>query len=370
MSFKLATLKRNIETKEELHYYLHIAMELELSTIPAYMSGIYSITPDSNQAAIDVMHSVLIEEMFHLTMAGNILKATGGTTKISDREFVPTYPTPLPKSDIDSPDGSTFMVPIQKFSREAVKETFMGIEQPEKPLDKDDPTVEGYHSIGQFYDGLAQGIDDLCGKLGTAEVFNGSLDKQIRPEDYYGGSGHFVVVADKNPEQARKNAHRAIEEIVEQGEGVEKKDGDESVFDCDFIPGRGHQEIPVPAHYYRFDEINQGLYYQVGDKPHEPTGDALHVDWDAVYDMEENPMMTDYEEGSEIYEALLDFNRTYMRLLNALDLAFNVDRSQMMKSVGVMYDLKYKAIELMKIPNGKDDGKKVGPSFEYIAPGI
>jgi hypothetical protein len=29
-----------------------------------------------------------------------------------------------------------------------------------------------------------------------------------------------------------------------------------------------------------------------------------------------------------------------------------------------MYDLKYKAIELMTIPD--DNGKMVGPSFEYV----
>ena len=72
MTAKLFTLKRAIETLDDLHYYLRIAMELELSTIPPYMCGIYSIKPGTNQQAIDVMHSVVMEEMFHLTMAGNI----------------------------------------------------------------------------------------------------------------------------------------------------------------------------------------------------------------------------------------------------------------------------------------------------------
>jgi hypothetical protein len=368
MSLKLATLKQEIETKEDLHYYLRIAMELELSTIPPYMCGIYSIKPGFNQVAIDIMHSVIIEEMFHLTMAGNILRATGGKTKLSDPEFVPKYPTPLPKSNIKNHDGTTFTVPIQKFSQTAIKKTFMGIEAPEDLADRDVLTVEGYHSIGQFYDSLDKGIDLLCVKLGVAEVFNGAVDTQILPEDYYGGSGQFVVVADPNPEQARKNAHRAIEEIVDQGEGVKKKDGADGVFDGDLIPGRGITKTPVPAHYYRFDEINQGRYYQSGNEPFCPKGEAFHVDWDAVYDMEDNPMMSNYKAGTQIHQSLLEFNRTYMDLLRSLDKAFNEDRSNLMKAVGVMYDLKYKAVALMKISNGKGDGKTVGPSFEYVAP--
>ena len=79
-------------------------------------------------------------------------------------------------------------------------------------------------------------------------------------------------------------------------------------------------------------------------------------------------MMSKYPAGSEIHEALLDFNRTYMGLLNTLNDAFNKDRSLLMKAVGVMYDLKYKAVALMKIPSGEGD-TTVGPSFEYVAPG-
>ncbi len=366
MSEKLTTLKREIESIDDLHYFLHIAMELELSTIPPYMCGIYSNKPGFNQAAIDVMHSVLIEEMFHLTMAGNILKATGGMSRLSDPNFIPKYPTQLPKSNIKV-DGEIFTVPLQKFSKFTIEHTFMGIEAPEAKEDKNDPRVVGYHGIGQFYDGLAHGIDQLCEKLGTENVFTGTSDQQIRPEDYYGGGGDFVVVADEDPEQARKNAHRAIEEIVEQGEGMEE--GRDEVFDGDLIAGRGGTKRPVPAHYYRYDEINQGQYYVMGDKPLKPSGAKLEVDWNAVYNMEDNPRMENYEPGSEIHDALLDFNRAYMKLLRGLDLGFNEDRRHLVKAVGAMYDLKYKAQNLMKIPTGKGDGSTVGPSFEYVAPG-
>jgi hypothetical protein len=362
MSDKIRSLKQKIETKEELWNYLQIAMEVEFSTIPAYLCAIYSIKPGTNQAAIDVMHSVVIEEMFHMTLAGNVLKATNGPSMINNEAFVPKYPTPLPKSNIKV-DGQTFEVPLQKFSPFAISETFMGIERPEQPGSP--PEVQGWSSIGQFYDGLAKGLDELCDKMGPAEVFNGKMKDQILPQDYYGGSGHFVVVADEeNPAQALKNAHRAFQEIIAQGEGM---DDGKNVFDCDVVPGRGEKTIPVPAHYYRFDEIYRGRYYKEGDKPHHPTGDVLDVDWSAVYNMKDNPRMEDYQPGSEIHGKLLEFNRTYMHLLNILNDAFSGKRERMMESVGVMYDLKYKAIALMKTPSGEGD-ITVGPSFEYLSP--
>ena len=352
MSHKILELKQEIETKEELWHYLRIAMEVELSTIPTYLCAIYSLKPDSNQAARQVMHSVVIEEMLHLTLAGNVLRATGGLAQLNSKEFVPSYPTPLPDSDIPG-----FKVPLQKFGRDAL-DVFKRIELPSRPKDK--PDAFGWHTIGQFYDGLQQGIDKLCDKLGTAEVFDGRVEDQIWPDDYYGGSGEVVVVANEDPETAHVNAKRAMDEIVNQGEGMHHE-----VMDGDHIPGKGDQEFPVPAHYFRFDEVCRERYYKADDAPGKPTGAVLHVDWEDVYNMQKNPMMHNYDEGSEIYAAMLDFNRTYMGLLNLLNDAFNKDRTLLMKAVGVMYDLKYKAVALMKTPSGDGD-TTVGPSFEFV----
>ena len=49
-------------------------------------------------------------------------------------------------------------------------------------------------------------------------------------------------------------------------------------------------------------------------------------------------------------------------------IALLIGQSQrLLEAVGVMYELKYKAVALMKIPSGRDDGTTVGPSFEYIS---
>jgi hypothetical protein len=55
-----------------------------------------------------------------------------------------------------------------------------------------------------------------------------------------------------------------------------------------------------------------------------------------------------------------------MALLNELHVALNGNPKRLMQSVVEMYDLKYQAIELMKIPVGDDD-MTAGPSFEYLA---
>ena len=347
---KIKRLKRKIETKEELWHYLRVAMEVELSTIPVYLCALYSIPPDRNQQSKKVIQSVVIEEMLHMILAGNVLSATGGKAKVNDLEFVPNYPTALPDSD------GSFTVPLQKFSVESI-DTFLKIEHPKRPAAP--PKVEGWHTIGQFYDGLRQGLDELCSKLGPAEVFDGDPDWQIRPEDYYGGAGDVIVVTDEDPLKAHEKAKAAFDEIVDQGEGMHH-----TVFDGDTLPGKG----PVPAHYFRFQEISKGQYYQPGDTPNHPTGKELHVNWDAVYHMKINPSTGDYDRGSEIWEKLMDFNRTYMRLLDLLQESFTGRRERLMEAVGEMYDLKYKAVALMKIPSGHGE-TTVGPSFEYVPPG-
>jgi hypothetical protein len=71
--------------------------------------------------------------------------------------------------------------------------------------------------------------------------------------------------------------------------------------------------------------------------------------------------------GSEALEKARAFNRTYMDLLNCLSEAMNGKPDKMMKSVGIMYSLKYQAIELMKTPV-PGSNETVGLSFESLDP--
>jgi len=57
---------------------LQNAIELELTTIPVYMSGWNCIVPGTNLEYQKALKEVLIQEMNHMCLACNILIAIGG----------------------------------------------------------------------------------------------------------------------------------------------------------------------------------------------------------------------------------------------------------------------------------------------------
>lgn len=333
-----------ILTREDLHEHLKTAIELEHATIPTYLCALYSIKDGHNLEAAEVIRSVVMEEMLHMTMAANLLNAVGGTPEIDQPGFIPAYPTYLPHSD------QAFVVNLLKFSPEAL-DTFLKIEKPEDPGTP--PKDEDYSTIGQFYDSIKQAMvlmdrDPPDGK----PLFCGDPAYQVGAEHYYGGGGEALEVTDL------KSALAVIDEVVEQGEGH-----GHTIFDPDHHDFGQEREY---AHYFRFNEIYTGRSYQEGDTPESgPTGPEFPVDWNAVYNMRPNPKAEDFPVGSEIRELTDEFNRTYTRLLQLVEKAFQGEPSRLMEAVKVMYDLKYKAVALMKIPVG--DGTTAGPTFQYLA---
>ena len=320
----------------KLHTWLQEAIEIEHATIPPYFTAWLSIEDGYNQEPREIIKSVLIEEMLHLTLAANILNAVGGNPDLIHPKFVPRYPHNLPHS------GDRFQIHIEKFSRQALK-TFEKIERPEARHAK--PTTKQFKTIGQFYVGVGKHLDDLCEKHGEKKVFSGNLGLQIQPEDYY-GSGAVVVVA------GRDTAHQAIATIVDQGEGA-----DEGIFDLDKnILGKGRgKEL---AHYFRFMEISHGQRYRQNDTLKSgPTGAPLKVDYEKVYPIKKDLHRDDYPEGSEQRKALDDFADGYGALLKALHQAFNGQRSQLTAAMARMFLLRNQAVALMKTQAGKGAGK-------------
>ena len=343
-----------IDSVESLHDHLHTAMMLEHATIPAYLTAMYSLkSPDDSDAAL-VIRSVVIEEMLHLTLAGNVLNAVGGHAKLTDPRFIPKYPTRLPHS------ANRFEVSTARFCPETVK-TFMEIEHPADGADPV-PQPEQYDTIGQFYLAIKQGIDHLLGRMDMEELFCGEKSWQIRPEDYYGSGGGIIEVKD------RDSAFAAIDEIIEQGEGAWERHP---------VTGKDHRNIwedpegdiesvhDQAAHYFRFDEILRGRYYDPGDQAGYPTGERLRFDWDDVWPIRANTRASDFPESSEIRERLDGFNRSYMRFLDVLQEAFTGNRGRIRDSVPMMYDLKYQAQAIARIPIPGSD-EHVGPSWEWV----
>jgi hypothetical protein len=345
----------HIKTIKDLHRYLHLAMQLEHATIPPYLLALYSIHPGSNNDAAHILRVVVVEEMLHLTLAANILNAVGGTPDLSAPDFVPQYPTPLPDGETD------FKVDLQRFSKEAI-ETFLKIERPRKAPDESarllrrsgprsllnrglgDPELH-YYSIGEFYEEIGRGLRHLNETLGHEKLFTGSAAKQVSSEYYYSGGGELFPVHDLD------TAIAAIELISGQGEGL---GGD--IYD-------NEHEL---AHYYRFDQLRLGQYYQPGDQPGKPSGPTLTVDWDATYPIEKNPRLKDYG-SSELYDAAVAFNQAYAKFLALLTTAFNGEPQLLLDAVPYMFRLREKMTQLIHNPVPGKEGVNAAPTFELAS---
>ncbi len=336
-----------IASVANLREHLQVAVELEHSTLPPYLCALYSLDASRNPAATEVLGSVFVEEMLHLTLAANLLNAVGGRPHFDTPEMLPGYPRFMPHGD------RSFEMSLLPFGTEAL-EQFLRIERPAPP----GAPAEGdqYETIGQFYDAIRRALRDLCAEFGEAVVFSGDPARQVTNALSYGGSGRIIAV------DSLATALAALEEIVEQGEGasdVDVWDGDRDMF---------HPERDEVAHFYRIEELTLGRRYRRGDTPQSgPSGDAIAIDLDGVRPMSPNPRVADHALGSPIRVAQDAFNHTYCTLLSMLDRAFDGRPETLGEAVGVMYGLKSQALALMQMTTG-DGLATAGPTFEYVPP--
>jgi len=323
-----------ITTLASLRQHLQVAMQVEHATIPPYFTAWVSIPAGTNLEAAAIIRSVMLEEMLHLTQAANLLNAVGGRPKLTGRGFVPRYPHRLPHS------GNTFEVSVERLSRPALR-TFLKIERPERKGAKPEPGH--FHTLGQFYEAVAQAIDTLCERLGEDRVFCGDPARQVQPTQYY-GSGSLYVVTD------RASAHRAIAEIVEQGEGAPGHifDGDRKIL--------GDGEGEEVAHFYRFLELLEGRSFTRRDTARSgPTGAKIPVDFAAMYPLRPNAHASHYPRGSAHRAALQRFASSYRALLVALERSFNGEPQHFTEAIARMFALHQQAVALVQTPSG--DGK-------------
>jgi hypothetical protein len=336
-----------IDSIESLRTHLQWAIELEHSTIPPYLCALYSLDPDRNREVVDLVASVLIEEMLHMTLAANLLNAVGGRPRFDSPQMLPGYPRCLPHSD------HSFEVSLVRFSPEAL-DLFMKIEQPSPSSGR--PEGDHYETIGQFYEAIEAGLRSLCDRLGEAAVFCGDAARQLTDESFFGPGERVVAVYDL------ASALDALNEIVQQGEGADHSqvwDGDRDMF---------HPERQQVGHYYRFQELRLGRRYRPGDTPQTgPTGEPIAVDWAGVRPMRKNPRTTDHAPDSPARLAQEAFNRGYCGLLAQLEQAFNGRPDLLGPAVDTMYELKAQAEALMQVPTG-DGESTAGPTFEYVRP--
>jgi len=120
-------IQEGISTLADLQDALQTAMQLEFATLPPYLCAEWSINQDPGNVT-NMIHNVVIEEMYHFALAGNMLTAIGGTPAVANAAFVPSYPTNV------LPGGIPQKLPVdlQPLSSDQLQ-VFMQIELPEFP---------------------------------------------------------------------------------------------------------------------------------------------------------------------------------------------------------------------------------------------
>jgi len=333
-----AEMAQGLEDPGALRAALQTAIELEHATIPAYLYALYSLEPGTSPEITALLRSVVVEEMTHMGLVCNILNAIGGAPAIDAPGFIPTYPGPLPGAV-----ESGLAVPLSPLTPDLVANVFMVIEEPEGPLEFAVDELAGALTIGQFYEAIGSRLT-----AAGEGIFTGDPSRQVT----HGlGNDELIAVTDL------AGALRAIETIVEQGEGTTTSPTDD----------RGEL-----AHYYRFAEIHEGkrLISNPDAPPDAPPneryvygGEPVTLDVAGVRPLIVNPARHAYAQGTRARDANDTFNYTYTSLLKSLHAAFNGRQEALMSAIGLMASCKQQALDMGTIPAGA--ATFAGPSFEY-----
>jgi rubrerythrin len=73
---------------EWLRESLQAAIELEFATVPVYLCGMWSIKDQGNPVR-GTIRSVVIDEMFHMGLACNMLTTIRGTPEVHTQRVIP-----------------------------------------------------------------------------------------------------------------------------------------------------------------------------------------------------------------------------------------------------------------------------------------
>jgi hypothetical protein len=331
--------RQPLETVHDLRVALGGAIAVELSTIPPYLTALFSIKPGGNAVPGAIVRSVVIEEMLHLGLACNMLNAVCGRPDLPAALL--RYPSPMPMGIGDKP-GHEFVVSLARLSKHSIK-TFMTIEEPEHAIGFRDASrraeATGHHTIGEFY----AAVGELMRSLGEG-IFTGVKQRQVTG---------WIGVHYLHPIHHLEGALKAIELIIDQGEGTTKS------------PAADPEEL---AHFYRFEQIQR--HKTLNPDPAEPRGyewggPAIPLDDDGVWPMIDNPPLVPLPDGSPVARASDQFDATFTALMNDLQRTFDGEPHILGSALAQMHALRLEAQRLMPMEVPGKEGT-AGPRFFYL----
>jgi ferritin-like protein len=222
-----------IQHREALIYTLGKAAELEHLVMLQYLFAAFSLKrtveeglTEETLAAVSRWRSTLLEisaqEMLHLALVQNLLTAVGAGPRLARPNFpMPAYAYP-----------AGVRIELVPFGEAALRH-FAFLERPEGmdvedaagfeaigqavalPHDEGDeivPHLQEFETIGQLYRSIQTGLEGLEARLGPERLFVGPPQAQATEEHFRWPE--LVAVTDL------ASAQRAIDTIVEQGEGA------------------------------------------------------------------------------------------------------------------------------------------------------
>jgi len=304
---------------------LQWAVELELFTIPPYLTALWSIRDESHAVAATI-REVVYEEMEHLATVCNLLAALGATPRLASPAAAPKYPGPMPGGV--KPE---LTIRLSRLSSESLR-AFMELEAPEFPLGLE--AVETFPRIGAFYSAIQDALERVQPPL--------SMDRQLA------GPGTKSVGA------SVAKAIAAIEKIKSQGEGTTQTaaDGDDEDL----------------AHYYRFAEVQHGQ--KLVKSPHDGKWRYAgeRIEFPAVWPVAVVPKggYVQSAVSPEVWQGLTQFDAAFSRLLRLLESAWEHNRpADLGESIDVMYSLRDLALPLMQTPI-PGSAENYGPCFRIV----
>jgi hypothetical protein len=299
-------VQNGISTLADLRDALQTAMQLEFSTIPPYLCAQWSINDDPSGVA-DMIESIVVQEMFHFALAGNMLTAIGGTPNIANAGFVPAYPTHVLPGGIPQ----ALAVDLQPLSASQLQ-VFMQIELPEFP-----PvalTAAPITTIGAFYDALSDGFTT------------------VNPTIVQGA--HAVHMGEAVPITSIADAQAAIARIKGEGEGSPGS------------PDEPPEDGTTLAHYYVFKEVYEGKTLVQTNGTWGFTGAPIQM-----------PTTYAFKQSTTTPDPSLAFNQALSLLLISLQSCWTSGSSP---DVGAMFSLKDLGTGLIQ--------QGIRPEFLWVAP--
>lgn len=307
-------------TIEALREHLQWAVDVELYTIPYYMSAMYSVI-DQGDEARRLVRSVVNQEMLHMQCAANIANAYGCDLHI----LAPQYGGEVPHLDFaDNPSRpaevySPYSTEIGPMDVKRIN-TMCIIECPDGATDfVSDPNADEYGSIGQLYKAIREGAEFL------RDHIIADNNQVTHFKAFYPDAGELAVT--ESGAIGLQQVNKLIDLIVDQGEGDEWPDK-EGITDCD--------DAESLADKY------EGFQHRQLDPKYQNHVDDIQPYWDHFQKFtylrkqalpETYPMSFGSPRGRELQGILLSHFGHFLQLMN---IVFNpIYQAQLAKDNGV-----------------------------------